>query len=101
MISIVFYGITAAAALRQQRRGVAPMPAAPIWILGGLFPLDRRAVQHLWVLFGSLCGRVPVPVSRSWPTAWDPSPSAALGGIVFTLPGREGAAILSARGDED
>ncbi len=51
LISIVFYGITAAAALWQQR--AVPASSAVNLILGGILPLIG-VVFSLWVLFESL-----------------------------------------------
>jgi amino acid transporter len=51
LISIVFYGITAAAALRQQRALLGASRAD--LILGGLFPLIG-VLFSIWVLVGSL-----------------------------------------------
>jgi len=51
LISIVFYGITAAAALWQQRATL--MSSAGNWLLGGMLPLIGVAFS-VWVLFESL-----------------------------------------------
>jgi amino acid transporter len=60
LISIVFYGITAAAALWQQRTNLTS--SAGDWLLGGVLPLIGVAFS-VWVLFESVStGAVGVPV---------------------------------------
>ena len=74
LISIVFYGITAAAALWQQRATLTS--SAANLILGGLLPLIGVAFS-LWVLFESLStgavsrhGDALRPGFHRWPAPW-------------------------------
>jgi amino acid transporter len=89
LISIVFYGITAAAALRQ-RRGVPDASRADL-ILGGLFPLIG-VLFSVFVLVGSLATGAVSPAVIAYGLG-----SIAIGGAVALFLRLKGAAFFTAR----
>jgi amino acid transporter len=89
LISIVFYGITAAAALRQQRASKSDRRAD--WILGGLFPLIGVAFS-IAVLIGSLASGAVGGAVLSYGLG-----SIAAGAAVAFALRFKGAAFFSAR----
>ena len=94
LISIVFYGITAAAALRQQR-DVGAASRADL-ILGRLFPLIG-VLFSVWVLVGSL---VSGAVTRAV-VAYGLGSIAAGGAVAFILRLKGAAFFTARRGLED
>jgi amino acid transporter len=89
LISIVFYGITAAAALRQQR--AARRSGRADWVLGVLFPLIG-VLFSIGVLIGSLwTGAVSTPVMAYG------LGSIAIGGVVALFLRFRGAQFFAAR----
>jgi amino acid transporter len=89
LISIVFYGITAAAALRQ-RRNLRGASRADL-VLGGLFPLIG-VLFSVFVLVGSLATGAVAPAVIAYGLG-----SIAVGGAVALLLRFKGAAFFTAR----
>jgi hypothetical protein len=94
LISIVFYGITAAAALRQQRDAGAATRAD--LILGRLFPLIG-VLFSAWVLVGSLVSGAVTPAV----VAYGLGSIAAGAAVAFFLRFKGAAFFTARRGLED